>query len=334
MAVLSPAVTTGTANYNKQLTDLVVRSLREEPRADLPWVPICKPASFIAGTNNTMRYLRVADMTVSTNSGTVTPGTQPWLEEGTSPAFEAATIGYEEFSAAQAGRVLRATDIAEDRWGEDESLISVMTERVTRNAAATADLYVRDTVKAGSQKVYANAAHTSVATTAAGDAVIGTTIRKVAAQMKKSLIPKFGDASYHAHIAPGVVFDIEGDTAAGGWIDVQRYATPQNMLTGEIGKYGGIRFIETASAAVWVAGGVAGIDVFATTVFGPEAFVFGDWGTVKVYYTPQGGPGDELHQRSSVGWKSNYGVLRVGEGANATNITPPRYVNIVSAAGA
>jgi len=116
-------------------------------------------------------------------------------------------------------------------------------------------------------------------------------------------------------------------------MDANKYAGTMALMTGEIGRYAGIRFSESNSAGVKPTGGTGGIPVYSTTIFGPGAFVFGDWGTIEVFYTAPGGKGDELHQRAAVGWKGEYGALVVGEGANATNFVGPRYVRLESASG-
>lgn len=323
-------ITTATTDFDKALTILVQRTLEEEFRPTLPHVRECVPAQFVEGTNGTMRYLRVVDMDVVT--GTPTPGVAPWLSEGVTPYSEDLDLGYEEFSCTQAGRLLKLTDKAQKRWAHGD-LTQIASEKVTRNAAATADKRVADVILAGTNVMYAGTNNTQTNGVAAGDVVTGALLRKAAATLKVDDIPTFGDQHYHAIISPAVVFDIEGDNATGGWMDANKYAGTMALMTGEIGRYAGIRFSESNSAGVKAGAGTGSIDVYSTTIFGPGAFVFGDWGTIEVFYTAPGGKGDELHQRSAVGWKGEYGAMIVGEGANATNPVTPRYLRIESASG-
>ena len=317
-------ITTSATNYDKALTDLVVKTLEQELRPDLVWVREAIPATFIAGTNNTMRFLRVEDMDVTT--GTPTPGVSPWLSEGVTPDGEDLEFGYEEFSAYQAGRRLQLTDKAMERWNAGGGLMPIATEKISRNAAATSDKYVSDVVLAGTNVLYAGTGNTHSHDVAAGDVITGKLLRKAVATLKTDLIPTFGDGSYHAMVHPGVVFDIEGDEGVGGWIEAAKYAGSAQLFSGEIGKYAGIRFIETTTAGVKTGQGTTSIDVYSTTIFGPNAFVFGDWGTIQVFVTPPGGGGDELHQRASVGWKGNYGAKLLEEVA-------PKYLRLESASG-
>lgn len=322
-------LTTSATNYDKSLTLLVKRTLAEEFRPNLPWVRECIPASFVAGTNNTMRFMRVEDMDVV--AGAPTPGTAPWLNEGVTPYSEDLDMGYEEFSAAQAGRLLKLTDVAKERWANGD-LTAIATEKISRNAAATADKRVAEVVGAGTN-ILVQGGGTGASDVGSGDVVTGITLRRAAATLKLDMVPTFGDGKFHAILSAGVVFDIEGDTAVGGWLDAQKYGGTTALFTGEIGQYAGIRFMESNSSIVKAGAGAGTIDVYVTTVFGPGAFVFGDWGTIEVFYTAPGGHGDELHQKAAVGWKSNYGAMIVGEGTNSTNFVGPRYLNIYSASG-
>jgi N4-gp56 family major capsid protein len=143
--------------------------------------------------------------------------------------------------------------------------------------------------------------------------------------MKRDLIPTFADGSYRAIIEPGVVFDIEEDDAVGGWLSAATYKdSGDGLLTGELGKFAGIRFIESTHAYVATAGGAGGIDVYSTFIFGPEAYTFGDWGTITGHVVMPGGHGDELAQVASVGWKGRFGAMILDEAG-------PRYLRIESA---
>ena len=110
----------------------------------------------------------------------------------------------------------------------------------------------------------------------------------------------------------------------GGWIDANRYAGSMALLTGELGRFGGVRFSESANAYVHADGGTSSIDIYSTLIFGPEAYAFGDWHTIEVFTTPPGGHDDPLHQSMLVGWKADFGTALLD--ANGA-----RYVNILSA---
>jgi N4-gp56 family major capsid protein len=403
---MGTVISTATTNFNQTVVALVNKRLEELLRAPLPHLlpGNFREASFVKGTNNVMRFINIADMSVV--AGTTTPGTPPWLSEGVPPTSEDLAIGYEEFSANQAGRVIKLTDVGMMESPFD--LLSVAADRVARNALATADRRVAEVLSAGAQVTYSGG--TSRATIPSNSPLTGALVKLTVARLKAAAVPTFSDGTYRAIVHPGSTFDLESDTAVGGWIDAQRYAGSTALFSGEVGRYAGVRFIESPAAVSFsavagpsltlagaaaiaatdnvtitaptnlVAGnrikiqtltGGAGLtagntyyivqptsnlvfklsstlngtpiditsdssaitaqvvnDVLNCVIFGPEAYAFGDWGSIQTYFTQPGGTTDPLHQLTQVGWKGMFGAVIMGEGANATGVTPARYRRI------
>lgn len=245
-------VSTSTTNFDKSLQALINKKLEERMRAPLPYLMPGSfiPAKFVKGSNGTMRFLNIPDLSVVT--GTPSAGTPPWLTEGTPPTAEDIVIGYEEFSVNQAGRVIKLTDVAmmESPW----DLIEEATDLVVRNMFATADKRVSDVVNAGTNVIYAdasdpqvNAATTDIRNT---DVLTSRDIRRGVALLRGTNVPTFGDGFYRGILHPFATFDVEGDSAAGGWVDAQRYASPENLISGELGRYGGVRWFHSTNAGV------------------------------------------------------------------------------------
>ena len=404
---MGTVISTALTNFDKTVVTLVNKRLEELLRAPLPHLlpGNFREASFVKGTNNTMRFINIPDMSVV--AGTVSPGTPPWLNEGVPPTTEDLTIGYEEFTAAQAGRVIKLTDVAMMESPFD--LLSVAADRIARNALATADLRVAQVLSAGAQVTYAGGA-SSRATIPSNSPLTGALVKLTVARLKAAAVPTFPDGTYRAIVHPGSTYDLESDTAVGGWVDAQRYAGSERLFTGEVGRYAGVRFIESPAAvsfsavqgpAITLAGGAAvaatdnvtisaptnlvagnrikiltltggaGLtagntyyivqptsstvfklsstlngspiditsdssaitaavvnDVLNAVIFGPEAYAFGDWGSIQTYLTAPGGTTDPLHQLTQIGWKGFFGAVIMGEGTSATNVTPARYRRI------
>lgn len=398
---------TATTNFNQTVVALVQKRLEELLRAPLPHLlpGNFRKAEFVKGTNNVMRFLNIPDLSVV--AGTPTPGTLPWLNEGSPNASEALTFGYEEFSANQAGRVIELTDVAMMESPLD--LFAEAADRIARNAIATADRRVAEVLSAGAQVTYAGGG-SSRATIPSNSALTGQLVKLTVARLKAASVPTFSDGTYRAIVHPGSTYDLESDTAVGGWIDAQRYAGSEALFSGEVGRYAGVRFIESPAAVSFadvqgvalatagtaanaaadtitttsphglVAGnriritaitGGAGLaaatnyyvvapvtsttfkvsatlngapiditsdstafsavqlnNVLNAVIFGPEAYAFGDWGSIQSYFTQPGGLTDPLHQLAKVGWKGMFGAVIMGEGTNATNVTPARYRRI------
>lgn len=326
---------TSTSNFSKFVQELIRKELEENLRGTLPHLDQgALKAKFVKGSNNTMRFLRIPDLDTDgdlTNSGTISAGTQPWLTEGVAPSAEALAFGYEEFSAGQAGRRVELTDLALD--GNPLDLASIAAERVAYNAKATIDEFVGRKIASGTNVMYAGTGNSARTDLTATDVVTGRTLRRAKQTMVGDDIPKFGDGTYHAIVHPDVVFDIEDDAEIGGWIDADRYSGSTKLMSGELGKYAGIRFVESSNARVFAAGAGDGSDVYSTVLLGPEAYAVGDWGTVTSHVVLPGGHGDELAQVMSIGWKGRFGAVVVGEGTNASGASEPRYLRIESASG-
>lgn len=317
---------TATTNFDKTVQTLIRKELEQELLPNLPHLRegFIK-ATFVKGTNSTMRFLRVPYATPTTNNGTVTPGTAPWLTEGVAPTAIELSIGYEEFTAYQAGQRWSITDVAAMESGVDLELAAARV--CARDAAETADEYVGRILAAGTNVIYAgtgNAARTDVGAT---DTLTGSSIRRAAASLAADSVPLFGDGTYHGTVHPAVVFDFMEDENVGGWLSVGQYSNPGAIKSGELGMYAGVKFFQSPRARVFTAGGAGGVDIYSTFIAGPDAYAFGDWGRTtfhRVGFTPA--PGNELSQLSSVGWKGFLGAMLVDEAG-------ARYVRIESASG-
>ncbi len=316
---------TGTTNFDKTVQVLIRKTLEEEL---LPTLPHLRggfiKATFVKGTNSTMRFLRVPFATPTTNNGSVSAGTAPWLTEGTSPTAKALAFGYEEFTAYQAGQRWELTDVALMESPLD--LMAKASEVCARDAAETADEYVGRILAAGTNVLYAgsgNAARTDVSAT---DTLTGSLVRRAAQNLKADSVPMFAGGTYQGIIHPAVVFDFEEDDDVGGWLSIGNYTSPDGILSGELGKYAGVRFFESPRARVFAAGGAGGVDVYSTFIAGPDAYAFGDWGKTTFHYVAPGGHGDELSQVASIGWKGFLGAMLVDEAG-------ARYIRIESGSG-
>lgn len=399
-------ISTSTTNFDKTVVTLVNKRLEELLRSPLPHLlpGNFREASFVKGTNSTMRFINIADMSVV--AGAVSAGTPPWLTEGTPPTSEDLAIGYEEFTASQAGRVIKLTDVAMMESPFD--LLSEAADRVARNALATADKRVAEVLAAGAQVMYAGGA-TSRATIPHNSPLTGALVKLAVARLKAADVPTFSDGTYRAIVHPGSTYDLENDTSVGGWIDAQRYAGSAALFSGEVGRYAGVRFIESSAAVSYsdvegvlfsgtttveadddtfttsaahglvvgqrikvksLTGGTGLVDetiyfvktvpssttftvsatlggatvdvtvdataltfvsidnILNAVIFGPDAYAFGDWGSIQTYFTAPGGTTDPLHQLNQIGWKGMFGAVIMGEGANATGVTAARYRRI------
>jgi N4-gp56 family major capsid protein len=311
---------TAVTNFDKTVVALVQKRLEEELRSKLVHMSDAVKGSYVAGTN-LLRYVAYRDLDITT--GTPSPGTPPWLTEGVPPDAEDLSISYDEIAAYQAGRVVGLTDVALTQSPHD--LIDVAADRVAFNAAATIDKYIADIIKAGTAgTIFSGSGNTQTSEVAAGDVLAGSDIKRAVASLAARSVNRFGDGYYHAIIHPAAVLDVETDTDAGGWIDANKYTDNRPLLAGELGRYAGVRFMESAYAGIFADAGTGSIDVYSTVIYGPGAWVFGDMQTLRTYFVRGQDKADPLDQVAKIGWKAMFG-------AGLLDSNGARYVRIESA---
>jgi N4-gp56 family major capsid protein len=299
----SPSVTT---NFGQTVTALVERTVLENLRAACRWLfpGAYLPGRLVPGTN-AIRFIAYGDLS----------STDPVVAvEGTPPATEALTIGYAEYDVAQRVRLVELTDVVLAL--NPHELMAVAAERVAWDALRTVDKSIATAVMAG----------TGITLAVAGSGLAASDIRKWAAQLKTANVPTFPDGNYVSIIHPAVAYDLQSDTAIGGWLEASKYGSPENLFSGEIGRMYGIRFIESTVGTV----NAGATDTYNTVVFGPEYFAFGDLQSIETFMVRPGGDhADPAAQSAIVGYKGMWGAKTI-EVATAGG---PRFGKVETHAG-
>lgn len=287
------AQTTSSA-LSAALTFKVQRRVLENLRASLVFADpmFADQGQFDAG-HNTLTFITVPDIAINTAT----------LTEGAPPTARALTISTVSITPAQYGDLVAVTDLARSFSPFDIS--NVAAERVTRQARESIDKISRDVIAAGGTAFYADAVANRAAL-AAGNKLDAVDLRRLRATMYLNKIPPFSDGYYRLMVSPQQGYDLRSDTTTGGWIDVNKYATPETLLRGELGRMEGFRIMEVVNAPT-----------FASTVTVHAAIAVGDirgWGagdlqTLRVYHVAPGGDHkDPLAQEELVGWKVAFGT--------------------------
>lgn len=134
-------------------------------------------------------------------------------------------------------------------------------------------------------------------------------IKKIVRKLKKANAKKFPDGYYHMQVDPDIAYDLMSDSA---WVEVSKYAKPEQMQKGELGKMHGMKFFETTNLKVVDSSDTASskIDVHLAYAYGKDSYDCIDLenggGKPKIIIKENGSAGssDPLNQRGSVGWKS------------------------------
>ena len=240
------------------------------------------------------------------------------LTEGVTPDGQTMNVSTVTAEVRQYGGWVPITDTLQ-LTAIDNNILQA-TKIIASQAGRTLDTIVRDVLAGGTNVIYApkigeGGAETPVTSRATLDATCQLTsdlIARAATQLKAMNADPIG-TSFVGIIHPYVAYELRRDP---DWIDVHKYAQPDEIYNGEIGTLHGVRFVETSEAKIWKGTGCpAGLAVFSTLILGAHAY-----GSTEIegggleHIVKQLGYGDDpLNQRASVGWKAHKTAERLVE---------------------
>ncbi len=236
------------------------------------------------------------------------------LTEGVTPEGKDLKITSIKATVKQEGDYVKVSDVL-DMQGKDP-VITETSELLGEQSALTIDTRIRDIVCSGTTVQYANGKANRDALTNA-DVLNGKEVRKAKKRLKKANIKPFSDGCYHMIIDADQEYDFKDDTTGNGFVEVTKYAKPENMLTGEIGRYDGVRIrvssnIESVknTNSVYVHKGI----IYGRHAYGVPEITKGK-GKASIIVKPLGSSGtdDPLNQRATIGWKAFFTSIRLNE---------------------
>lgn len=295
-----------TVNFDKTLTALVMATLEENSRRALKWLAPedVRLGNLIPGTN-LVRYIAYGDLPVVAST---LVGDYEVKVEGVPNESTGFSIGYAEFGVKQYMKTIRLTDVAMDMSPHD--LMSIAAERAAFNALAVMDAIAANVVMPTGDTLTASfPAGTYGAEGVANQAAItatgvlnGDEVKRAVARLKSQEIAPYSDGFYRAHVHPNATFDLMSDTSVGGWIEASKYAATTQLLDGEVGRYAGVRFIET-TVNTWRTA-----NIYQSLFHGPDYFAWGDLQSTRAYLVRPGGDHyDPAAQSAIVAWKGMWG---------------------------
>ena len=235
------------------------------------------------------------------------------LTEGVTPNAQALTVTPMTATVKQYGGWAAITDVLQ--LTAIDNNITQATKVLASQAGRTLDTVTREVLAGGTNVIYAPAGDTAVTSRAnltTASVLTPDLIDQAATALKAQNADAIGE-SYVAIVHPYVAYDLRRNPE---WIDVHKYASPENIYNGEIGKLAGVRFIETSEAKIWKnATCPEGLAVFGTLVLGAHAYGVTELeGGGLEHIVKQLGYGDDpLNQRASVGWKGMRAAERLVE---------------------
>ena len=240
------------------------------------------------------------------------------LTEGVTPDGQTMNVSTVTAEVRQYGGWVPITDTLQ-LTAIDNNIVQA-TKIIASQAGRTLDTIVRDVLAGGTNVIYApkigeGGAETAVTSRATLDATCQLTsdlIARAATQLKAMNTDPIG-TSFVGIIHPYTAYDLKKDPA---WVEAHKYASPEEIFEGEIGKIGNVRFVETSEAKIWTGTGCpSGLAVFGTLVLGAHAYATTELeGGGLQHIVKQLGYGDDpLNQRASVGWKAVKTAERLSE---------------------
>ena len=217
------------------------------------------------------------------------------LTEGVTPNGNKLNVSTITATVKQYGDYIVQSDVLE-LTSIDNTIVEA-TKILGKQAGLTLDTIVRNVLIAGTSVQYAGGKESRDTLTEA-DKLTVEEIQKAVAFLRAQNAPTIG-GDYVAIIHPYAAYDLMRDPE---WIDSHKYAAPENLFVGEIGKVAGVRFVQTSEAAI-ASGGVFLTMILGEGAYGVTEITGGGLQTI-VKQKGSAGTGDPLDQRSSVGWKA------------------------------
>lgn len=229
------------------------------------------------------------------------------LTEGKTPDGNDLSITTITATVAQEGDFIVFSDLIQ-MTGIDPVLTET-SEMLGEEAAEVVDSRIQTALSKGTNVYFAGGATTRAGLESATTKnLTADDIKKIVRKLKNANAKRFSDGFYHMQIDPDIAYDLMSDSA---WVDVSKYAKPEQMVKGELGKMHGMKFFETTNLET-VNSSEEGtkIPVHIAYAYGKDSYdcidLEGGAGKPEIIVKPNGSAGtdDPLNQRASAGWKN------------------------------
>lgn len=232
------------------------------------------------------------------------------LTEGVTPDGNKLNVTAIYATISQYGSFIEYTDML--NLTALDNMVLEATKLNGRQAGLTLDTITRNILHAGTNVTYcskigADGTETAVTSRKSLDKTSKLTVKtvqKVVAKLRANNA-KTINGDYVAIIHPYVAYDLMRDPE---WIDAHKYAQPENLYTGEIGKIAGVRFVQTSEALI-IKDDTCPTDLavfcslfIAANAYGVTEITGGGLETI-IKQLGSAGSGDPLNQRATIGWK-------------------------------
>lgn len=184
--------------------------------------------------------------------GPLVKATTP-LTEGVAPNGQKLVVSEITATINQYGDFVPLTDVLQ-LTSIDDNIVQTV-KLLGKQAGATLDTVVRDAINGGTNVGYASSwsgttetAHSTRYQLDINSRLTVLEIQKAVRALRRVDAPTFDDNCYVAIIHPDLAFDLSRDPE---WVEWHKYASPEEMYKGELGRIGNVRFVESTEAKIW-----------------------------------------------------------------------------------
>lgn len=183
----------------------------------------------------------------------------------------------------------------------DEQVVTLLA----RQQGDTLDKLAVAILDAGTN-VKRSAGRASTITVAAGDNFNSALVRNARTTMDRTLnIPLGGGSEFMTVAHPDALFDLKSESGTNVWASPHIYQDTQNIYSGEVGSYMGMRFVQSTRSTIQSGAGASGINVY-------NSYVIADQAVAEVELIPPttvlGPQVDPLRRFNTIGWKTMWGA--------------------------
>lgn len=229
------------------------------------------------------------------------------LTEGTIPSEGTFTISTTSVAVKTYGYYLKGTDLVD--VVAFDPLLSMISEELGAQAGESIDTVTRDVLVAGTTVQYAGGVAASRVTVTSADILTTEELIKAKATLATARAPKRGNG-YDAIIHPLTHADLLRDEVIRAAFHSGDHKS--ELYEGAVGRFMGVTFHESDLAKVFTDGGASNTDVYATLIFGQDAYSVADLVGIpmEMIFMPKGSAGtaDPLKQFWTSGWKTSHGA--------------------------
>lgn len=229
------------------------------------------------------------------------------ITEGTNPT--SVTWGATAYSSgpAQYGILVQISDLLVH--GSAIEVVDSASRAVRDALARLVDTVIQTVVNAGTNGVIYSGAKTSRTSLGAGDTITQTDMVRAVKMLRSANaagLQPYEGKYYVAVIHPQVMGDLMSVTSTGGWLDVGRYTSVDDLMGGKMSEFRGVRYLESAYQNYFN----STVPVFPTTVLGQDSFGWGFFQPPTPILTTTPDSNNPLNLYSSIGGKVTLGVTR------------------------